>query len=109
MFFLETCIFKYLFCLCRILGFAVVVWSMVEVSLYGIYPTFRNGMTGFKRMKEQAYHVCLLIKAGFNVQEIGYLTMKTDEAINSTRRRLYEANFGKKGKPSEWDDVIRSL
>ena len=60
-------------------------------------------------MKEQAYHVCLLIKAGFNVQEIGYLTMKTDEAINSTRRRLYEANFGKKGKPSEWDDVIRSL
>ena len=84
-------------------------WSMLEDTLYGIYPTFRNGMTGFKRMKEQAYHVCLLIKAGFNVQEIGYLTMKTDEAINSTRRRLYEANFGKKGKPSEWDDVIRSL
>lgn len=106
---MDTPIYKNLKCICRNKGKADVDWSMLEDTLYGIYPTFRNGMTGFKRMKEQAYHVCLLIKAGFNVQEIGYLTMKTDEAINSTRRRLYEANFGKKGKPSEWDDVIRSL
>ncbi len=86
-----------------------VDWKLLEETLYGVFPTFRSGMMNFKRMKEQPYHVCLLTKAGFSVKEIAYLTVKTVEGISSTRRRLYELNFGRKGKPSEWDEVIRSL
>ncbi len=86
-----------------------VDWDLLEETLFDIFPTFRDGLMDFKRMKSQAYHVCLLIKAGFGVQEIAFLTVKSPEAINSTRRRLYETNLGKEGKPSEWDEVIRSL
>ncbi len=111
-FFYETPIYRELKNACRepeTVTADTVDWKLLEDTLFDIFPTFHEGMMKFKRMKEQAFHVCLLVKAGFNVQEISYLTIKTNEAINSTRRRLYETNFGKKGKPSEWDEIIRSL
>lgn len=111
-FFKDTKIYRDLNDICRHkvnVSSQTIDWTLLEKTLFDIYPTFRDGLIKFKRMKEQAYHVCLLIKSGFNVQEIAYLTMRTDEAINSTRRRLYESNFKRKGKPSEWDDVINSL
>lgn len=84
-------------------------WIELEETLFSIYPTFKDGLSKFKPMKGQSYHVCLLIKAGFNTQQIAYFTLRSDEAINSTRRRLFESNFGKTGKPSEWDDVLRKI
>lgn len=110
--FRETPVYKALEEACRNpekLSVNTVDWSMLESTLFEVFPTFRDGILKFKRMGEQAYRVCLLLKAGFNVQEIAFLTIRSDEAINSTRRRLYEANFGKKGKPSDWDKVIRAL
>lgn len=86
-----------------------IKWQELEETLFNIYPIFKGGLTKFKKMKDQAYHVCLLIKAGFNVQQIAYLTNKSIEGINSTRRRLVEVNLGRKGKPSEWDEIIREL
>ena len=86
-----------------------IKWQELEETLFNIYPIFKSGLAKFKKMKDQAYHVCLLIKAGFNVQQIAFLTNKSIEGINSTRRRLVEVNFGRKGKPSEWDEIIREL
>ena len=84
-------------------------WEELGNLLFDIFPTFRTGLMQFKKMKDQPYHVCLLIKAGCSVQQIAYLTIKSVEAINSTRRRLYMTNFGSSGKPSEWDEIIRGL
>lgn len=84
-------------------------WRLLEETLFRIYPTFKENLWKLKKMKAQAYHVCLLVKGGFSVSQIAYFTNKTDDGINSTRRRLYENNLGKKGKPSEWDEFIRSL
>jgi hypothetical protein len=41
--------------------------------------------------------------------DIARITIRSDEAITSTRRRLYERAFGRKGKPSDWDEVIKML
>lgn len=84
-------------------------WNVLEDAIFSIYPTFKENLWKLKKMKKQALHVCLLVKAGFSVSQIAYFTNKTYEGINSTRRRLYESNFGKAGKPSEWDEFIRSL
>lgn len=108
----DTNIYIYLHTLCTKrskINENTIDWIILEETLFNIYPTFKDGLKRFKKMRTQAYNICLLIKAGFNVQEISYLTMKSDEAINSTRRRLYETNFGKKGKPSEWDKIIKSM
>lgn len=91
------------------IGSSTIDWRLLEETLFSIYPTFKDGMAQFNKMRDQQYRVCLLIKAGFNVQQIAYLTVRSDEAINSTRRRLYEQNFGRRGKPSDWDKVIRAL
>jgi hypothetical protein len=51
----------------------------------------------------------MLIKIGIKPVDIAYLTSHTEEAISSTRRRLYERAFHKKGKPSDWDKTILSI
>ena len=58
-------------------------WEELGNLLFDIFPTFRTGLMQFKKMKDQPYHVCLLIKAGCSVQQIAYLTIKSVEAINS--------------------------
>lgn len=84
-------------------------WVELEDTLFSIYPTFKDGLSQFKPMKNQARHVCLLIKASFNTQQIAYFTSKTVEAISSTKRRLYIQNFNQSGSAKDWDAVIISL
>lgn len=84
-------------------------WVELEDTLFSIYPTFKDGLSQFKPMKDQARHVCLLIKASFNTQQIAYFTSKTVEAISSTKRRLYIQNFNQSGSAKDWDAVIISL
>jgi hypothetical protein len=60
-------------------------------------------------MTEQDYHVSLLIKVRFLPKDIALLTAHSKESVASTRSRLYQKVFGRKGSSKDWDDFVLSL
>jgi len=61
------------------------------------------------KMTSQEYHVSLLIKVRLQPKDIATLTAHSKESIASTRSRLYQKVFGKKGSTRDWDDFILSI
>ncbi len=84
-------------------------WCQIEDTVLGFVPSFRHEIEKFVKLSEFEYHVCLLIKMTFTPSQIKDLTMKSKEAITSTRRRLYEKAFGIKGSPADWDTFIMNI
>ena len=84
-------------------------WADLEDAVSAVCPDFRTRLSDLCRMSAHDYHVCLLLKMGIKPSDIARLTARSDEAITSTRRRLYARAFGRKGTPAEWDEVIRML
>ena len=84
-------------------------WEALHTAVLSAYPTFKQRLADLCRLSAHDYHVCLLIKIGMKPSDIARITIRSDEAITSTRRRLYERAFGRKGKPSDWDEVIKML
>ena len=84
-------------------------WALLEQAVLKMSPQFRERLYSLCKLSVHDYHVCLLIKAGFRQADIARLTLRSDEAISSTRRRLYERSFEQKGSPAAWDEVITAL
>jgi hypothetical protein len=53
--------------------------------------------------------VSLLIKARIQPKDIATLTAHSKESVASTRSRLYQKVFGRKGSSKDWDDFILSI
>lgn len=84
-------------------------WDALDTAVLSAYPTFKQRLADLCRLSAHDYHVCLLIKVDMKPSDIARITFRSDEAITSTRRRLYERAFGRKGKPADWDEVIKML
>lgn len=84
-------------------------WIELEKVINETYMNFTENLRQFCTLNEHEYHVCLLIKIEVSPINIAKLTMRSKEAIASTRRRLYEKVFCKKGSPKDWDNFIHSL
>lgn len=84
-------------------------WDSLEQSIIKDYPHFRQRLYDLCRLSTHDYHICLLLKTGMKPSDIARLTIRSDEAISSTRRRLYQRAFGSNGSPSDWDEVIKTL
>ena len=70
---------------------------------------FTEKLFSLYRMSDQDYHVSLLIKIRLQPKDIATLTAHSKESIASTRSRLYQKVFGKKGSTKDWDDFILSI
>lgn len=85
-------------------------WAMLHDAITERYPNFDSALHDlYANIKTQDIRVSMLIKIGIKPVDIAYLTSHTEEAISSTRRRLYERAFNKKGRPSDWDKTILSI
>lgn len=84
-------------------------WEKLDETINNAYPKFRQNVYAVYPTTEYEYHVCLLIKARVSPVNIGRMTNHSKESITSTRRRLFEKAFNKKGSPSDWDKVIALL
>ena len=84
-------------------------WTELTEVVNGIYTGFTEKLYSLYRMSEQDYHVSLLIKVRVQPKDIALLTAHSKESIASTRSRLYQKVFGKKGSTKDWDDFILSL
>ena len=70
---------------------------------------FTDKLYSLYRMSEQDMHVSLLIKVRIQPKDIATLTAHSKESVASTRSRLYQKVFGKKGSTKDWDDFILSI
>ena len=85
-------------------------WHAIEQEIESISPDFKVKLYNlYSKLSENEYHICLLIKLGFQPTEVAKLTLHSKESVTSTRRRLYEKVFGSKGSPKDWDEVIYAL
>lgn len=84
-------------------------WKAVTQLINEVYTGFTERLFSLYRMTEQDYHVCLLIKMHIQPKDIATLTAHSKESVASTRSRLYQKIFGKKGTTKEWDDFVMSL
>lgn len=84
-------------------------WAQLVQLIDGIYTGFTEKLYSLYKLTPQDYYVSLLIKARMQPKEIAQLTAHSKESVASTRSRLYQKVFGKKGSSRQWDDFILSL
>ena len=86
-----------------------VDWQQLTGTVDGVYTGFTEKLYSLYKMSEQDYHVCLLIKVRVSPKDIATLTAHSKESVATTRSRLYQKIFGRKGSTHEWDEFVLSL
>ena len=84
-------------------------WTELADAVNATYTGFTEKLFSLYRMSDQDYHVSLLIKIRLQPKDIATLTAHSKESIASTRSRLYQKVFGKKGSTKDWDDFLLSI
>ena len=84
-------------------------WMKLTTLVDSIYTGFTEKLYDLYRMTEQEYHVSLLIKIRIQPKDIALLTAHSKESVATTRSRLYQKVFNKKGSSKNWDDFVLSL
>ncbi len=84
-------------------------WKELTDVVNEVYTGFTDKLYSLYKMTPQEYHVSLLIKIRLQPKDIATLTAHSKESIASTRSRLYQKVFGKKGSTRDWDDFILSI
>ena len=84
-------------------------WAELTETVNGVYDGFSDKLNSLCRMSEQEMRVSLLIKLRMQPKDIATLTAHSKESVASTRSRLYQKVFGKKGSTRDWDDFVLSI
>lgn len=84
-------------------------WQELSDAVNSVYAGFSEKLYSLYAMSEQDLHVSLLIKVRVQPKDIATLTAHSKESVASTRRRLYQKVFGRKGSTRDWDDFVLSI
>ncbi|MBQ0057003.1 MAG: hypothetical protein KBT20_05030 [Bacteroidales bacterium] len=84
-------------------------WDAVDAHFKSVYPRFTGSLMSLHNMSQVEYQVCLLLKLNVTPSEIASVLCKDASSISTTRSRLYQKVFGKKGSSKDWDEFIHSL
>ncbi|MBQ9637860.1 MAG: hypothetical protein IJV36_08225 [Prevotella sp.] len=84
-------------------------WHILADTIEKTHPQFQQRLMEFHRLSPQEWRITLLIKAGIAPADIARLTARSKQSVSSTRSRLYQKAFGRKGSPAQWDEFILSL
>ena len=84
-------------------------WASLTETVDAGYAGFTDKLSSLSRMSEQEMRVSLLIKLRLQPKDIATLTAHSKESVASTRSRLYQKVFGKKGSTRDWDDFVLSI
>ena len=84
-------------------------WQELEQVVNSVYTNFTERLFSLYRLSDQDYHVSLLIKVRLAPKDIATLTAHSKESVATTRSRLYQKVFGRKGSSKDWDDFVLGL
>ena len=84
-------------------------WHILTDTIEKTHPSFLQRLHEFHRLSPQEMRITLLIKAGIAPADIARLTAHSKQSVSSTRARLFQKVFGRKGTPAEWDEFVATL
>ena len=84
-------------------------WQQLEQVVNSVYTNFTEHLFSLYPMNDQDYHVTLLVKIRLQPKDIATLTIHSKESVATTRSRLYQKVFGRKGSSKDWDDFVLGL
>ena len=84
-------------------------WQQLEELVNRVYTNFTARLLSLYPMSPQDFRVTLLTKVHILPKDIATLTAHSKESVASTRSRLYQKVFGRKGSSKDWDDFVLSL
>ncbi len=84
-------------------------WEEIEHQLNTVYPSFSNHLHSLYPMSELEYHVSLLIKLRISPTDMASVLLRDISTISSTRSRLYQKVFNRKGSSRLWDEFVLSI
>lgn len=84
-------------------------WGKIENELDCLLVDFRYILYQTYSMSKLEYHICLLVKMGFNNSDISTLISRQPNAVSLSRKRLYKKLTGIEGKAADLDEYIKSL
>ena len=84
-------------------------WQQLTMLVDGVYTGFSEKLYSLYKLSVYDYHVCLLVKIHILPKDIAQLTLHSKESVSTSRSRLYQKVFGKKGSAKDWDDFLLSL
>ncbi len=84
-------------------------WSLMERQLNKVYPSFTHTLESLHHMSQMEHRVCMLIKFRATPSEMAAVLNKEASTISTTRSRLYQKIFDKKGGAKDWDEFILGL
>ena len=87
------------------------LWGELEDEVLKVSPKFKSGLylLAGDKLKEDAYHMALLIKCGITPTELTILVGRSKGAVSSRRGYICEMIFGQKLGAKVMDDIIRLL
>ncbi|MCR5270212.1 MAG: hypothetical protein K6D91_04240 [Prevotella sp.] len=84
-------------------------WQQLAMLVDGVYTGFSEKLYSLYKLSVYDYRVCLLVKVHILPKDIALLTSHSKESVSTSRSRLYQKVFGKKGSAKDWDDFLLSL
>jgi len=79
--------------------------EMIDQNL----PHFRNTLFSQCHLDEKDYHLCILIRLHFSLQQISILLSVNHQYMSKRRRYLLSKLFHQEGKPETFDKIIKSI
>ncbi len=85
-------------------------WITLQDAVDKTYQNFSKRLCAlYPKITEQEMHVCLLLKISISATGIAHLTMRSKQAVTSSRKKLYEKIHGQQGSPDKLDQFIQDF
>lgn len=84
-------------------------WQELNKAIDETYTQFSQRLQELYPVTDIELKVCLLLKIGLSPQQIAIITIRSKQAISSTRKRLYKKLFNDDGNTEQLDSFIRNF
>lgn len=84
-------------------------WESLEQLIELHIPMFRPFLKGKHKLNDSEYRICMLLRLGFPPTTIAVLIGKSYSYVSKARRRLLNVVFEKRGKPEDFDMMLRRM
>lgn len=84
-------------------------WQELKNEIDETYNQFSQRLQELYPVTDIELKVCLLLKIGLSPQQIAIITIRSKQAISSTRKRLYKKLFNDDGNTEQLDSFIRNF
>ena len=84
-------------------------WKKLREMMDTQLPGFRASLYSLGYLDEKDYHLCILIRLHFTLQQIGILLTEKPQYLSKRRKYLLSKLYHQDGKPELFDKLIKSI